>query len=231
MAGRFHTNWAVVVGLGLVVAMPQLASAQRGGRGFGRLFGGISKADLATADEVQAELKMSDEQKSKAEEIRDQLRSDRRDLFQSGFGGFNEIRGEMEALDRKASAGLMELLDEVQRERLQGIAIQVNGPLELNDPAVGEKLQLTDEQRTKLEEVREENSQAVRDAFQDAGDLSREERREKFSELAETTSDNLLGVLTDDQRSRFDQMQGAPVEIDRSQFRGRGRRGGGGDST
>jgi hypothetical protein len=146
-------------------------------------------------------------------------------LFQSGFGRFNEIRGEMEELNRKASAEVMELLDVAQRKRLQGIAIQVNGPVELSDPAVGEQLQLTDEQRTKLEEVREANSQAVRDAFQDLGDLSREERREKFGELAESAGNNLLGVLTDQQRAQFDQMKGEPLEIDLSQFRGRGRGG------
>ena len=54
-------------------------------RRFRRLFG-VAKAQLATLPEVQTELKMTDEQKTRVAEINDQLGEDRRALWGTGFG-------------------------------------------------------------------------------------------------------------------------------------------------
>jgi hypothetical protein len=214
-----------MVGFAVALAVVQPALAQRGGgRGFGRLFGGIAKAQLATLDEVQAELKLNDEQKTQVEEINDQLREDRRDLFGSGFGQFSEIRAEMDRLNREASAEVDKILNDGQKMRLQEIAIQVNGPAALNDPSVVEQLKLTDDQKTKLEEARAENNKVAEDAMADFGEMSREERREKFRELGDAAGDRLLGVLTDEQKTQFKEMEGDQIEIDPSELFGRGRR-------
>jgi len=228
MARHINKSLAVVIGFGMAVAIAQSASAQGGGgRGFGRLFGGVPKAQLATLDEVQTELKLNDEQKTQIADISDQLREDRRDLFGSGFGQFSEIRTQMEELNRKASAEVDGKLDDDQKKRLQEIAIQVNGPAALNDPSVVDQLSLSDEQKKKLEEVRSDNNKAVEEAMSDFGDLSREERREKFRALADTANEKLLGVLTDEQKKTFDEMKGKEIEIDPSSLFGRG--GGGGN--
>ena len=161
MARQFNKYLALVIVLGL--AASQTALAQRGGgRGFGRLFGGVPKAQLATLEQVQTELKLTDEQKTQVADISDQLREDRRELFGSGFGQFSEIRSQMEDLNRKASAEVDGKLDDAQKQRLQEIAIQVNGPAALNDPSVVDKLSLSDEQKKKLEEVRSDNNKAAR---------------------------------------------------------------------
>ena len=208
----------------MVVALAQPAWAQRGGgRGFGRLFGGIAKAQLATLDEVQSELKLTDEQKTQVADVNDQLREERRDLFGSGFGQFSEIRAEMDRLNRDASAKVDAKLDDAQRKRLQEIAIQVNGPAALNDPSVVEQLKLTDEQKTKLEAVRSQNNKAAEEAMLDFGEMSRDERREKFRGLADSAGEKLLGVLTDEQKTEFEKMKGAEIDVDPSQLSGRGR--------
>ena len=219
---------AVAVGLGLAVAIAQSASAQGGGggRGFGRMFG-VSKARLATLEEVQTELKLSDEQKDQIEDINEQLREDRRGLFGGGFGQFSEIRTKMDELNSKASAEVDGKLDEDQRKRLQEIAIQVNGPSALNDPSVVDQLGLSDEQKKKLEAVRSENSQARDEAMDNSGELSREEQREKFRGLADTANEKLLGVLTDEQKTKFEEMKGKAIEIDPSSLFGGGGGGGG----
>ena len=231
MNGSIRLGVVAVIGLGLATAMAEDASAQGRGRGFGRGFP-RSKADLAAIEPVQAELKLTDEQKTQAEEIGDQLRSDRRDLFQGGFGRFSEIRGEMDELNRKASDEVMQLLDESQQKRLLGIAIQANGSTELSDPAVVEQLQLSDEQTSKLAEVESANSQTMADMFADAGQLSRDEWRSKARELRDKADEERLAVLTDEQKAQFKQMGGEPFEIDWSQFRGRfGRGGRGGENN
>ena len=210
-----------VVGLGVAAAVAvavQPAWAQRG-RGFGRL-GGFSPATIATLDEVQADLKLSDDQKTEIATINDDMRSDMRDLFSGGD------RPDMEAfekLNQEATAKVDKALDPAQFKRLQEITLQVNGANALNDPAVREQLHFTDEQTTKYEEARDAN----REAMQGLGDLSREERRAKFEELRTTANDRLLAVLTPEQTTEFDAMKGAPLEIDLSQLRGRFGGGGG----
>ena len=89
--------WSVAA-LAIVVAAAQVAEAQREGgrrgRGFGRGgFGGfgVSRVQLASVDEVQAALNLTDEQKGKVEELSDQLREDLGFLFRRrrcvGLGG------------------------------------------------------------------------------------------------------------------------------------------------
>jgi hypothetical protein len=79
-----------------------------------------------------------------------------------------------------------------------------------------------------LDEARESNMEAAREAFQDLRDqeLSQEEMREKFQEIQQEGDKKLLAVLTSDQQAKLEQLKGEPVEIDRSQFRGRGFGGG-----
>jgi hypothetical protein len=221
------------------MATAQVAEAQRegrgrGGRGFGGRggFGSISAVQLvAEAEEVQSALKLTDDQMTKVEEINDQLREDRRDLFGQGGGGgdFRAMREEMEKLNQEASAKLAEVLDEGQQKRLMGIQIQVNGADSLFEAAIAKELSVTDEQKEKLEEIRDENRQAMMDAREEFQDLSREEMREKAQEMRAEADKKLLAALDSDQQSKYEALKGDPVEIDRSQFRGGfGGRGGGG---
>jgi hypothetical protein len=236
MFRNFGSRGILIVGLGLVVAFSQPAWAQRGGgggggRGFGRLFGGVSKAQLATLDEVQADLKLSAEQKTKITEINDDFAEKRRDLFSGGFGRFAEIRADMEKLNHEASAEVDKTLDDSQRNRLQQIDVQVNGAATLREPGVIEDLKLSDEQQKQLEAARAENEKAASEAFQNIGDMPRDERREKFREMSDAATERLLGVLTPEQKTQFEAMKGETLDIDMSQLRPRGggfRRGGGG---
>jgi hypothetical protein len=186
---------------------------------------------LAGAEEVQTELKLTEDQITKVDEINDQLRDDRRELFQGGGGGgdFAAMREEMEKLNAGAAAKLAEVLDAGQQKRLMGLQIQVNGAEMLLDAAVAKELNVTDDQKAKLEEVRDENRQAMMDAREEFQDLSREERREKQQEMRAEADKKLLAAISSDQQTQFEALKGDLVEIDRSQFGGfGGGRGGGG---
>jgi Spy/CpxP family protein refolding chaperone len=211
-------KYVLLIGLALLLAASQSALAQRGpgggGRNFGRLMGGWSKAALATLPDVQAELKMTDEQKTKTTEIYDKLASDLRELFGSSFGKFTETMDERDKFNREASAEVNKLLEPDQQKRLQEIAVQLNGPRVLYDASVVEQLQLTDEQKKQLDEAREDNSKRIAEVF--SKQLSRDERREEFRKLAEEGDAKLLAVLTDEQSKKFDEMKGTPIDIDLS---------------
>jgi Spy/CpxP family protein refolding chaperone len=221
---RFYSRGmaAIVVLACLLVATP-MASAQ-GRRGGLRFFGGASPTDLASLDQVQNELKFSDEQKTKVGELADQYRSDRRDLFQQGFGP--ETRQKMEQLSRDSSAKVFEILDDTQRGRLTGILIQVNGARALNEPVVTEALKFTDEQAAKLAEVNEANLDAFRSARDEMDGLSDDERRAKITQMADDAEQKMMDVLTTEQQQQFEQLKGEPIDVDMSSLR-RGRRGGG----
>ena len=216
MCQQSKRRLAALAGVVIVLAAAYPAWAQRG-RGFRRMFG-VSEAQLATLDEVQAELKMTDEQKTRVAEINDELGEKRRELFGTGFEGWSEIRPRMEELNRDASESVDKVLDPAQRKRLQEIAIQQNGPRSLGDPDVVAELGLSDEQKTKLAAAVEENSQAFEKAFAESG---REDWRQKAGELADEADKRLLGVLTKEQQAKFEHMEGKEFEVDLSQlFRG-----------
>ena len=209
----FRGKMAVAVaGLVLVTAAAQIASAQPGGqRGRGMGFGAPSLR-LATLDKVQSELKLSDEQKTKIADISEGLRSaDRQSRRQAA----------QDAADK-----LAEVLDKDQAKRLAGIDIQVMGPQALHDPLVMAQLNLSDEQKTKISDVQSGQWQAMRDARDEMQDMSREERRAKMGEMRDEMGKKLMDVLTTEQKTQFEDLKGEPVDIDMSQLRGPGRRGG-----
>lgn len=212
------TTLVAVMSAGLFLALAQDASAQRGS------FFGAARVQLASLAEVQAELKMSDEQKKLGEELNQKLSEDRRELFQTGGGGnFGEMREKLRQLSTDASAKLVAELDDVQQKRLTEIYVQINGTRALGDKDVTTALKITEEQNEKLTAVRDSNMQAFREAFQDFQSLSDEERREKFGQLRREGDEKLLAVLTEEQRTQFDAMKGKEIEVDLSPLRRRGR--------
>jgi hypothetical protein len=213
---------ASVIGLALVLIVTQLASAQRG-RGFGgRFLGGTSQLRLASLDQIQTELNLSEDQKKTVTELNAKLREQRTELFQAG-GDRAAAREKLAKLTSEATAKCAETLDEKQRTRLQEIYIQVNGAAALSDEKVAEMLAITDEQKAKLADVREPGLQSMRDAFQDFQNLSNEERRERVAEWRSEFNAKLLAALSEEQRGKFEQMKGEKIEIDLTQLRGRRR--------
>jgi hypothetical protein len=193
--------------------------------------GSTSRVELASLAEVQSELSLSDEAKQLVETLNDEMREQRRELFQGGggFGDFAAMREKMQTIENDATAKLTEKLTEEQNGRLTEVYVQVNGANALSDQQVQSKLSLTEEQTKKLDDAREENAQAMRDFFQDMQDMSRDERRQASEEMREEGEERLLAVLTDEQRTSFEQMKGETLEIDMSQLRrgfGRGGQGG-----
>jgi hypothetical protein len=218
MSRQLIRVFAVVLGVLVLWATVEPAWAQRG-RGFRRLFG-VPRAQLAALPDVQTELSLTDEQKTIVTDVNDQLRQDRRDLLGTGFDGWSAIQGRMEQHNNEASKKVNDALDPEQRKRLQQISIQQNGPRSLQEADVVAELGLSDEQKTKLAEAVSENTKAFESGFS-GGD--RDSWRQRAGELAEQADQRLLGVLTDQQQAKLEELKGEPFDIDMSQFR-RGRR-------
>jgi Spy/CpxP family protein refolding chaperone len=223
---RFSKSGWVVAGLLIAAMATQTALAQReeGRRGRGPgggMFGPPTASALMRAKEVQEALKLTDEQKDKVEKINDENREEMRKLFQDG--GMD--RDKMVEVAKKTSEQISEVLDDGQEKRLMGILIQVSGAAAVSDPSVAKELNITDDQKKKLQEVR----MSAREQFQGFRDLSSEERGKKVAEVQADINKKILAELTADQQKQLDDLKGEKVEIDMSQLRGgpggRGERG------
>jgi Spy/CpxP family protein refolding chaperone len=223
--------------LAVAFTAPALAQGRRGGGGggFGGGMGGfgISESQLLQSAQVQKELELVDDQVAKIKEIA----GDR-----SAFSGLRDLsnderREKMAAAAKAQKEKLDAVLLPAQQARLAEIMLQVRGAGALNEADVQAKLGLTDEQKTQLKTVQDENRKAMGELFAGGGggrDASQEERaanREKRTKAQAEANEKLLAVLTGEQKSKFEQMQGKKIEIDRAALFGQGfggRRGGNG---
>ena len=221
---RFSKSSWMVAGMLIVAMASQTALAQReegrrgrGGPG-GGMFGPPTASALMRAKEVQEALKLTDEQKGKVEKINDENRDEMRKLFQDGGGD----RDKMVEVAKKTSEQISEVLDDGQEKRLMGILIQVSGAAAVSDPAVAKELNITEDQKKELQEVR----MSAREQLQGLADLSREERGKKVAEVQADINKKILTKLTPDQQKQLDDLKGEKVDVDMSQLRGgRGDRG------
>jgi hypothetical protein len=205
----------IVFGFYLVAAFCQPAHAQRGGGGFGRFFLRPSVA-FAQLEEVQQELKLTDGQKEKVVELNEQLGEDMRTVFQDAAGDFAKIREGVAKLYAEATEKFDKELDEAQRKRSHELYVQLNGPIVLQSDAVADELKLSNNQKEDIRQALDDS----RDAFMNAGlrDMEEEEREKKIDELLKTRDAKLLAILSDEQRTEFDKMNGTELKVDLSKM-------------
>lgn len=208
--------------LAIVFTLCQPAWAQRGG-GAARVRIFLQPAvSIAQLEEVQQELKLSDQQKQQVAALNEELNQQRREAFQNAASDWEKLREEIEKIYQETQDKFAKQLDESQQQRLQEIYLQVNGPLVLQNKEVASALNVTEDQQEKLVQVGNE----MRDAFRNAGlrDMSEEEAAKKVDELLDQRDEKMLAVLTEEQRTQLDEMKGETLEVDLSKMPGPGRR-------
>jgi Spy/CpxP family protein refolding chaperone len=195
--------------LATVVLASSAAAQGRGGRGFGGGgFGGGMM--LLRMPEVQTELKLTDEQKTKLTEMLGQQRRGGRGGG-GQFGGQSREERQRQLAERRAEQQkqLAAILNADQLKRYRQLELQQQGPAALQETAVQDELKLTQDQKTKVEAILSEQRDAMRDLRQSgAGD--REAMRSKTAELRKKTSEKLEAVLTEEQKTQWKAMLGAP---------------------
>jgi Spy/CpxP family protein refolding chaperone len=207
---------------------PSLEAQGRGG--FGMMGGRPQlKSGLLTMEEVQEELELTDEQIEEvvgpATELNDSFRSEMRAMFQEGGADPEEIEELLKEL-REEEKPLIEKLEESQRERLNQLYYQRIGTQIYRDEEAAAALELTDEQKTSIEEIldgaREKMMSAMQELRDGGGD--REGARETFQKIGEETEKSLADVLTEEQRKKVEEMKGEAFEFPQRQGREGGRR-------
>jgi hypothetical protein len=199
------------VGLALLAAalLAGSASAQRRGGGGG------GREVLLRMPEVQAELKLTDEQKTKVTEMLGQLRGGRRGQG-GGFRNLSPEEREKQLAERRANEQkqLQAILNTDQLKRYRELQLQRQGLTALRDTALQDELKLTTDQRSKVAGVLTEQAEEMRKIRQGAGGGGdRAALRTETAALRKKTEEKLEALLTDDQKKQWKEMLGAPFKF------------------
>jgi hypothetical protein len=214
---------------GLVVLMATVASAQqrgqgRGGPGAGAGAGGMGKVGLVQMPQVQEELKLDDDQKAKVGEIAASVREAAPRRGQDGETDRAEARERMQAFNRTVAEQekkLDEVLKEDQQKRLNEILLQVAGPRSLVREDVASKLDLSGEQKQKIQALlREQREQTQREQTQ-RGEGQERPDPAAMRQRRQQMEQQLTAVLSDEQKQKWEELKGEPFQL-------QARRGGGG---
>jgi hypothetical protein len=215
-----------------LLACVALAGAQGGGGGQGRRGGGQRGGGglLATAmrADVQKDLAVTDDQKTKLTALQEKERAAAQAARQNGGGGgggngggggtFDAAAFQKRAEEQRAQQkkDLSEVLNDGQMKRLDEIVIQLAGNGAIASPDVQKALGLSDDQVAKIKDLqaklREANS-GLR-AKVTSGEMTREESRAASTKNTATMNDELAKVLTSDQAAKLKSMGGKPFTAD-----------------
>jgi Spy/CpxP family protein refolding chaperone len=207
-----RTFLSTVVGLGLVALLAAPATAQGQGRGFG--MGGMGGyATLLGNASVQKELKLEDQQVEKAKDLAEKTRQEMRSKLEGldGQERFEKMREIGPQLNESALKSANEFLKPEQIARLKQISCQVRGAMAFNDAEIAKKLNLTDSQKTDIQQVIQDSRSQMpsREDFQN----DREAATQKMREVGKATLAKVEGKLNDEQQKTWKEMLGAPFEI------------------
>jgi Spy/CpxP family protein refolding chaperone len=189
---RSLSVFALTVLGAMLVAVSAYAQPNEGGAPGGRGRGMGGPGMLLRSEQIQKELKLTDEQKEKVKALAAEPRGNRQDM------------------EKK----IAEILKPEQVERLKQIRLQMGGAAALANREVVKALGLSDDQVAKLKAIQD----AARAKMQD---VPREERRAKMAEMRKETMDKAIEVLTPPQREKYEKLKGAKIDIDFSALRQR----------
>jgi Spy/CpxP family protein refolding chaperone len=230
------SRWSVLVVALVMLLISTVAEAQRpgGGRGRGGFGGpggpggpfGGGIVGLIQTGEVQREIELSADQENELRTLRDtvqeEIRSEMGEMFRNmrdlsddeRRARFDEVRTRMEELNKSVEDRLQKVLLPHQFDRLKQIDVQARvqrgGAAVLTDGELAETLGLTEAQR---EQIRERAEQVQQDL--DA----------KIRQLRLDARNQLLDVLTTEQRAKLESMMGAEFDVPEPQFGPPGRGG------
>lgn len=220
----------LLVALGVAVLMTSaMAQPGGGGRGQGRggmrMMGGMqSSAFLLQRPDVQADLKLTDDQKTKLSGLRDEMMETFRSSFQDLRDASPEERQKaMQKVNEEMDKKINGVLNADQQKRLKEIGIQLGGLRVVTTPEMQKALGITEDQKTKIQALLAKQAEAnasIREKMQ-SGEIDRTEIGALMEKNQKALDDEIGKVLTTEQKDKLKAMSGKPF------VRQEGGRGGG----
>lgn len=153
---------------------------------------------------VRKELKLSNDESTKIDEYAAKQWQRAQDA-----SGYDEKKRDQEFVEmtKENDRFLDETLKKEQRHRLDQIAMQVAGLLNVTRPAIASKLGLTDEQKKQARVYQKEARESVEELLYTSNE---QQRKEQAKELRQTSRKRLMELLTAEQETKWKEMTGAP---------------------
>ena len=219
----------IVFGAIALLAMSSSQLLAQGG-GFMRMMGGGQQLDctLLVMDEVQDELKLTDDQKEEigeqAQQIMDDMRAGMRDTFMGGGGSREEMMESIQEMMeefREEEKEVVALLNDDQRARLAQLRYQRMGNAMYQDEKIQKEIGITKDQKTAIEDAFETSEEEMQEAMADA----RESRDLGAMQAAMADGQKELAksideILKADQKKKIAKMKGDEFEFPQPQRRG-----------
>lgn len=206
-----------------------------GGGGFGGGMGGGGLFSLTQITEVQAELKIDEDQKKELESIAKEMRDARTALMPAPADGgrpdvtkMRELMPKMAEMQTKFEGKLEEVLDPKQMDRLLGLYVQRDELRTLSNVIVAVKLKITEDQKAELAKLEKAAGEAMMSAFSGGagGGGGGADMREKFQAMRKESEEKTMSVLTAEQKKTMEDMKGAKFEFPQRGPGGPGGQGG-----
>jgi Spy/CpxP family protein refolding chaperone len=196
---RRHCKLIAAVAIALLLGAPALAQVR----------GGFSSVGLARSASVQKELKLTDEQAEKLNSaLKDHLNNVRDSL--PGKDATPEQGAKfMKKMADDFNKALAGVLKPEQLKRFKQIELQQIG---LRDQNAQKELKLSDEQITKIREIADK-ARAERKKIREDTQSNLDEVRDKSAKLRKETREKELAVLSDAQKTQWQEMIGEPFEV------------------
>ncbi|MBX3117527.1 MAG: Spy/CpxP family protein refolding chaperone [Fimbriimonadaceae bacterium] len=239
-----NTIWKFTVAAVLVVAATSMAFAQGGGgggrggaggfgggQGRGGMFGNdTSGLNLLGRADVQKDLNITAEQKTKIDALNQANRDKMRSAFQDNQGDQEGMMKAMEKIQADNKAEVAKILDAKQVKRLGEIRIQLAGNRAIMEADVQKALGMSAEQVAKVKKLSDDSTAAMRSLGEKMmnQEISREDMQAAMQKNNETMNAELGKVLTADQTAKLKTMGGEPFKAEPQQGRGGGAGGRGG---
>jgi Spy/CpxP family protein refolding chaperone len=225
---RSKSLLAVAASLALVTILVSVAQAQQRGR---RMMGRSSFIALLSREQVQKEMNLSEEQKTKVQAVTQKLMEEAREEFAAlrEIEDRSKMMAKMNELSDKLDTKLREQmrdlgLEREQLRRLFQIRLQVNAVADsLSNERLAGRLELTDEQKKKLADINKDMQAKMTELFGKMSSAEQDQRGAVFQELRQLRTDTekqALGVLTAEQKKSFEEMKGKIIELRNQRQRG-----------
>jgi hypothetical protein len=206
-------RWIIATCL-LLAPLATALNAQPPGRsGFGGFFGGRGRL-LIDLNEVRKELSIDDQQAELLDALQEDLAEQRLALREEDEGPrsadetvqrlrFKHLIQKLTAFDRRSETLITVVLEPDQANRLAELYLQRDGLRAFERPEVATKLELSDEQKQRL--------QSLRETFVD--NRPRGSTPEQRSELRKKEQEALRELLNEEQQTLWQQLLGKPFDF------------------
>lgn len=185
---------------------------------------GQNPAMLLRRDDVQEDLKITDEQKAKLTEMQDKMKANRPGRGGGGFGGGQggppsdadraAMMKRFEKMNKDMNDQVKAILTIDQFRRLKEISVQLAGNSAAAQPESQTMLGVTATQKAKIDSLNKQVSEGSGALWQQvrAGTLTMEDVQAKMKTNREALNAEIGKVLTTAQKAKLKEMGGAPFE-------------------